>query len=548
VFEGAGNILKTSDIILFPLAELGDWVGGGTPSKSNPSYWENGTIPWVSPKDMKTTHIRAAEDNITEQAAKESATNLVPAGSILVVTRSGILRHTFPVAVADVHVTINQDLKALVLKPEIDPKYVAFALRAFSRDILNQCSKQGTTVNSIETQKLLRFQIPLTSYPQQTRIVAEIEKQFSRLDEAVANLKRVKANLKRYKAAVLKAAVEGKLTEEWRRGAIHRAHQSDEQGAMNQGAINRAPTETGAELLQRILAERRKAAGKGKYKEPVGPDTSGLPELPEGWVWASVEQLGAVKGGKRLPAGHSYAEGPTPFPYIRVTDFKDLGIRTSELLYLSKETQREISRYTISEDDVYISIAGTIGLVGQVPSQLSGANLTENAAKITDFYHTNQKYLIYWLSSPDGIVHIAQSTIATTQAKLALFRIEQIPVPLPPLADTAKNRTKDKKRAQSIAPLRETEPKPAEPDDFASLDAVLTTILNRMQPGREYSRAELADPLGLSTGRWNAAIQELRRRGKVRQVGEGAAGGGRCGRWGKVRQVGERRGARYERV
>lgn len=97
-----------------PLRELGKWSGGGTPSKTNSSFWENGTIPWISPKDMKTDRILSAEDLITAVAVKQSATNLVPAGSVLMVTRSGILRHTFPVAVAEVPVILNQDLKALI--------------------------------------------------------------------------------------------------------------------------------------------------------------------------------------------------------------------------------------------------------------------------------------------------------------------------------------------------------------------------------------------------------------------------------------------------
>ena len=194
-----------------PLKELGDWSGGGTPSKAKPQYWQGGTIPWVSPKDMKTERISDSEDHITKEAVSHSATSLINAGSVLIVTRSGILRHTLPVAVSLVPVTVNQDLKALTPRNNILAEYVAWALRAFSRDILHTCSKQGTTVNSVETSKLLGFEIPVAPRSQQAKIVAEIEKQFSRLDEAVANLKRVKVNLKRYKAAVLKAAVEGKL-------------------------------------------------------------------------------------------------------------------------------------------------------------------------------------------------------------------------------------------------------------------------------------------------------------------------------------------------
>jgi type I restriction enzyme S subunit len=192
------------------LRDLGDWSGGTTPSKANPAYWTDGTIPWVSPKDMKVDEITSSEDRVSEAALKEHRVSLVAEGSVLVVTRSGILSHTLPVAVTKTAVTINQDLKALTPKPGVLPKYVAHALRGASRRILKECSKHGTTVASIETNALLDFEIPLVDLDEQRRIVAEIEKQFSRLDEAVANLKRVKANLDRYLAASLGEAFSGK--------------------------------------------------------------------------------------------------------------------------------------------------------------------------------------------------------------------------------------------------------------------------------------------------------------------------------------------------
>ena len=163
-----------------------------------------------------------------------------------------------------------------------------------------------------------------------------------------------------------------------------------------------------------------------------------LPSVPDGWIWTEVESLGFVRGGKRLPAGHTYAESKTEFPYIRVTDFSNHTVRANDLFFLRAETQKEIERYTISSDDLYISIAGSIGLVGVVPKQLSGANLTENAAKITALECVCKEYLMYWLASAAGIGHIADSTIATTQAKLALYRIERIPVPLPPLHEQSR--------------------------------------------------------------------------------------------------------------
>jgi type I restriction enzyme S subunit len=319
------------------------------------------------------------------------------------------------------------------------PKFINYQLLAFGRQHFSNNAQQVVGMASVSQKQLADFPIVLAPLAQQKRIVAEIEKQFSRLDEAVANLKRVKANLKRYKAAVLKAAVEGRLVE------------TEAERARREGRSY----ETGAQLLQRILETRRSQwQGKGKYKEPVAPDTTDLPELPEGWVWTTVGQLGVIKGGKRLPAGHVYAEEKTPYPYIRVTDFENYGVRTSELQYLKEETQKEIARYTISSDDIYISIAGSIGLVGQVPEQLSGANLTENAAKITGLEHVVPMYLVYWLSSSRGISHISDSTIATTQAKLALFRIEQIPVPLPSLSEQHRIVAEVDRR---LSLLRETE-------------------------------------------------------------------------------------------
>ena len=195
------------------LRDLGVWSGGNTPSKARADFWSDGVIPWVSPKDMKVHELSSSEDLISETALQEGRVSLLPAGAVLIVTRSGILSHSLPVAVTKVPVTINQDIKALVPHKDVCPRYVAHALRGASQRILKTCSKHGTTVASVETAALLDFEIPLLPLDQQRKVVAEIEKQFSRLDEAVANLQRVKANLKRYKASVLKAAVEGRLTE-----------------------------------------------------------------------------------------------------------------------------------------------------------------------------------------------------------------------------------------------------------------------------------------------------------------------------------------------
>lgn len=158
-------------------------------------------------------------------------------------------------------------------------------------------------------------------------------------------------------------------------------------------------------------------------------------EVPENWVWVRLGSLADVKGGKRLPKGTTFSENITKHPYIRVTDFNAIGVSLEGLKYIDEDVYEKISRYTISSDDIYVSIAGSIGKVGIIPSCIDGTNLTENAAKITNIKGINQKYLCLFLKSEFAQYQMQSATIATTQAKLALFRIESLTFPLPPLSE-----------------------------------------------------------------------------------------------------------------
>jgi type I restriction enzyme S subunit len=146
-------------------------------------------------------------------------------------------------------------------------------------------------------------------------------------------------------------------------------------------------------------------------------------------------KLVTVKGGKRLPKGDKYARSRTQHPYLRVGDFACGTISEKDLRYLTEETYSKISQYTISHNDVYISIAGSIGIAGIIPKHLCGANLTENAAKlvIKDKSKLDPSYLVYYLNTL-GQHEIKKQVKTTSQPKLALFRIEQVKIPLPSLS------------------------------------------------------------------------------------------------------------------
>lgn len=169
---------------LVPLKDVGVWYGGGTPSKSNLSFWTDGTVPWLSPKDMGPHTLAGTRDKITDSAVAGSAARRVPAGSVAMVMRSGILEHSFPVAVVPFETTLNQDMKAIVSRPGIEAKWIAFGLRAFEQEILRTTRKAGTTVASIETPRLRDFPLPVPPLEEQQRIVAILDDHLSRLDAA----------------------------------------------------------------------------------------------------------------------------------------------------------------------------------------------------------------------------------------------------------------------------------------------------------------------------------------------------------------------------
>ena len=185
---------------------------------------------------MKRPIIDGATDMITAEAVAKSSTKRIPAHSVLCVMRSGILAHTFPVAINSVEVTINQDLRALVVREDVNPAYLAHFLRFSGSKILQSCSKHGTTVSSVEASRLDLFAVPLPNLQTPRRIVARIDELFSELDDGEVELARARADLETYRKALLKAAVTGELTADWR--------------------LSASIVETGADLLTRILDDR----------------------------------------------------------------------------------------------------------------------------------------------------------------------------------------------------------------------------------------------------------------------------------------------------
>ena len=154
--------------------------------------------------------------------------------------------------------------------------------------------------------------------------------------------------------------------------------------------------------------------------------------MPDGWAWSRVQTIASVKGGKRVPKGYSVTDEKTNHAYIRVTDMKNNTISLDSLKFISDEVYSKISTYVISKNDLYVTIAGTIGNVGEVPDELDGMNLTENAVKVCNI-SIDKSYLCKVLSSDFVQKQFRFQTHQVTMAKLALERILDTLIPIAPL-------------------------------------------------------------------------------------------------------------------
>ena len=155
-------------------------------------------------------------------------------------------------------------------------------------------------------------------------------------------------------------------------------------------------------------------------------------DIPYNWEWCTLSNILSVKGGKRVPKGYKLLDDPTPYIYIRVTNMKNGTIIKENLKYIDEEIHEEIKDYTIGKDDLYITVAGTIGDVGIVPDFFDGMNLTENANKLTDI-SINKEFLRLILMSDFVQTQLTKRTTKVAQPKLAIKRILSTKIPLPPL-------------------------------------------------------------------------------------------------------------------
>ena len=295
-------------------------------------------------------------------------------------------------------------------------------------------SKKTGIIGGVGIAKLRNVLIPIPPLNEQKRIINEINKLNPLINEYGSFKEQLdKLNSEfpdKLKSSILQEAIQGKLipqdSNDEPASVLFERIRDEKERLIKEKKIKRNKNESFIFKENNHFYEMI-----GKKGEPICIDDE-LFNIPDSWEWCTLENILSVHGGKRVPKGYKLLDNPTPYIYIRVTNMKNGSIEKSNLKYLDEHIHEQIKKYTISKDDLYITVAGTIGKVGSVPEFFDGMNLTENANKLTNIF-IDKDFLKYILSSSYIQNQLIDKTTKVAQPKLAIKRILSTKIAVPPL-------------------------------------------------------------------------------------------------------------------
>lgn len=295
------------------LGEAGSWLSGGTPSKAREDYWA-GSVPWVSPKDMKRFSLGDTQDHLSEQGAA-NGTRMVPIGSVFIVVRGMILAHTFPVCVAERDMAFNQDVKAILPADGLDGRFLAHWLHGRSDAMLRLVTEATHGTKRIDLRDLQAHPLPRPPLPEQ-RQIAEV---LDTVDEAIRRTEQIIAKLKQVK-----------------QGLLH-------------------------DLLTRGIDDNGELRDPDRHPEQF--KDSPLGRIPKGWGVAAFGSLCASSAfGPRFSSDHYSPDGA--LATLRTTDMDDEGNICLDTMPRAAINPASFSSHLLETGDLVISRSGTCGIAG----------------------------------------------------------------------------------------------------------------------------------------------------------------------------------------
>ncbi len=374
------DIALPKNWVVLPIIELGKAITGNTPPTKNVENY-GGELPFIKPTELVDKGVISGRETISEIGTKYA--RVLPKGGVLV-SCIGYLGKT---AIAKREVAFNQQINAVVFNETVLPEYGFYYFQSpkFRQDLESLAA--GTTISIVNKSKFESISIPVAPPEQQKRIVAKIEELFSHIDAGIDALKKSRQLLKQYRQSVLKAAVTGELTKEWREA-------------------NKAKLEPASQLLERILKERRqkweeqqlaqfKAKGKmpkddkwkEKYKEPELPNAKNSEVIPESWAYCGIEMLlppdkAAMKTGPFGTLLKKHEHKIEGVPVLGIENIASMQFVPGSKIHITEKKAKELDGYKVVEGDIVISRSGTVGEVCVVPD-IGEARISTNLMKLS---------------------------------------------------------------------------------------------------------------------------------------------------------------------
>ncbi len=409
------------------LDDIGQIITGKTPSKKKQEYYGN-DVPFYKPTDLNADYyVRESHDNLSKLGAEKA--RLIPEKSILVtcigatIGKAGLIRKEG---------AFNQQINAIIPSDKTISEYVFYFVKSPLMQKQIQDNASATTLPILNKTKFEQLFFPLAPLNIQNRIVNKLDQIFSQLDSGLSSLQRTKLLLQQYRQSILKAAMTGELTKEWREKHYHEL-------------------EPASVLLERILLERRQKweeeqlakfqaqrkipkdeSWKKKYKKPLYPNISDLHQLPRNWIWSSISQITTLmRNGIYKPREYYSDDG---FACLRMYNIDDGKIIWKDIKRMILN-QDEIDNYKLETGDIIVNRVNSKELVGKsalIPENLEKCIYESKNIRIKINKYLNSSFVNYWLLlyRQEYFYQHFQQTVG--MASINQEQLGLMPIPLPP--------------------------------------------------------------------------------------------------------------------
>lgn len=391
------------------LKDIASFGGGKTPSMEEKRYWQNGHNLWITSKDMKSSRISDSIMKISDEAL--SIMTQYNPGTLLMVTRSGILRHSLPVSILEKKATVNQDLKTISFHLQDIAEYIFYAIKANEEYILKEYHKDGTTVDSINFEKFIDILLPLPPINEQLRIIGAIKEWFDILESIEKSQNQLEFVTNKIRSKFLDFAIRGKLV------------QQDPEDEPASVLLNRVQAEK--ELLSINGTKKRYNKGDSDH---VSFEATKIYKIPDSWEWATI---GDISSSILYGVSESAKEEGT-YRLLRITDIQNNKVNWESVPFTDYDEKR-VHAYLLEDGDILFARTGaTVGKSYLVKDLKEPAIYASYLIRVKTSRAILPAYIKCFFESDFYWEQISLSSVGIGQPNVNGTSLASLTIPIPP--------------------------------------------------------------------------------------------------------------------